>query len=112
MQRKAVEALAAKRERDRVARAEWHATHPEYNGLSLSPKQVREYILSGLPPVIDKAFEIAHDDNHPRQMDAIKMLQEQAGKPAQEVTGKDGGAIFTEVRYTWATKADDAPNDG
>lgn len=101
MAQKAVVARAQKREREKQARAEWHAANPEYGGVSLSPKQVREYIAGGIPPLIDKAFEMAHKDGDPNQFKALEMLVSQGiGKAPQEVTGKDGAplAIISEER--------------
>lgn len=64
----------------RKARARaWREFHPEWEGKEdqLSPKDVRGYIMSGIPDVIDAAFRIAADPKHPRQWDAIKGLVDQ-----------------------------------
>jgi hypothetical protein len=93
----------------RAKMREWRKAHPEWQGnpAAVSKKELRDYIASGIPDVIDKAFEVALDDKAPKQFEAIKMLTEQhLGRPAQavEVSGKDGGGIVSEVRYTWAEK--------
>ena len=76
----------------------WREEHPE--GVAkpgtVSKKQLRDYMASGMPDVIDKAFEVALDDKAPKQFDAIKMLTEQhLGRPMQavELSGKDGGDV-------------------
>ena len=71
----------------RAAREQWRRDHPEFEGVnSLSPKQTREYLAMGLPPLLDKLLDIGLDDDHPRQIDAIKIATEQvAGRPPQAI---------------------------
>lgn len=80
----------------------WRKEHPEWQDKPTGPskKDIRDYIGSGIPDVIDKAFEIAADDASTKQFDAIKMLTEQAiGRPAQaiEVGGVDGKPFSIEI---------------
>ena len=76
----------------------WREEHPSWQERPAGPskKELREYVAGAMPDVIDKAIEIALDDNQPKQFEAIKMLTEQhLGKPSQalEIGGADGGPL-------------------
>lgn len=80
----------------------WRQAHPEWADKPTGPskKDIRDYIGSGIPDVIDKAFDIALDDAHPKQFEAVKALTEQAiGRPAQavEIGGTDGAPFRIEI---------------
>lgn len=89
----------------------WRETHPEWAEKPTGPskKAIRDYISSGIPDVIDKAFTLAMDDMAPKHFDAIKMLTEQhLGRPAQavEVSGAEGGPLQVQIVRFGATDQD------
>lgn len=74
----------------------WREAHPEWQPAPemVSRKQIRDYILSKVPDAIDKAETIAHDDHHPKQAEAIKLLVEHGiGRPPQDIEAKVTGAM-------------------
>lgn len=94
MSQKAVAARQSRAEEARAAREAWKAENPG----AMSPKQSRDYIRSGLTPVIDMVFDDALDPENPTRGVAQKILIEQGiGRAAQEITGKDGASLTLEM---------------
>jgi hypothetical protein len=66
----------------------WREAHPDWEARPAGPskKEIRDYIASAIPDVIDKAVQIALDDRAPKQFEAVNaLMQQHLGRPSQAV---------------------------
>ena len=93
MQLKAAAKMRENIEARKAEMAQWHSLHPEYGGAALSPKQQRDYIATGLPPVIDVVIADAKDREYGGRHHAQKLLFDKVipnVPQAIELSGPDG----------------------